>query len=105
MSESIFELKKQLRLGESVSVSAADYAAYDLMRLAGVAHETNAKLVITEGLSLEEDKVNAIMGEGKDSVSFDRNMPQPKTAMSEEEEDDEDADETDFDDDDDDETE
>ena len=97
MPESLLELKQQLRQGKGVSVSATDYAAYDLMRLAGVAHEANAKLMITEGLSLEKDKAEAIIQEGKDSVSFDRGLTQQEIAVSEEE-DEEDEDETDFDD-------
>ena len=101
MPESLLELKKQLRQGEVVSVSAIDYAAYDLTRLAGVAHEARAKLTITDGLSLEKDKIDAIMEEGRDSVSFDRSLTQQENAASEEEEDDEeDEGETDFDDDD-----
>jgi hypothetical protein len=98
MPESLFELKKQLREGRGVSVSATDYAAYDLMRLAGVAHAANAKLMITDGLSLDKDKVDAIIGEGKDSVSLDRSLTQQENALTEEE-DEEDEDDADFDDD------
>ena len=99
MPQSFQELKNLLRAGKNVSVSADDYAAYDLIRLAGVAHETKAKLTITDSVSLEKDKATAIMEEGKNSVVFDRDSTKPEIVIPEEDDDDLEDDEIDFDDD------
>ena len=108
MSQSFSELKSLLRAGKSVSVSADDYAAYDLIRLAGVAHEGNAKLTITDSVFLTKEKVAAIIEEGKGSVSFDRDVTKPEVVrvpQSDDYDEDEDDEGFDFDDDDEDEEE
>src|SRR5271169_3393733 len=99
MPQSLSELKNVLRAGEGVSISANDYAAYDLMRLAGVAHEAKVKLTITDSSSLEKEKVEAIIGEGRNSVSLDRDVTPQETTMSEEDEEEEDFEDDDLDDD------
>jgi len=99
MPQSFSELKNLLRAGAGVSISANDYAAYDLIRLAGVAHEGNAKLMITDSLFLEKDKVALILEEGKNSVILDRDTTRPGVIVSEDEDEEyEDGDELDLDD-------